>query len=189
MHGPCTSGPSPVAQSTSVAWSFRPATRRFAVQRQASLLVRLGQRHEMLGGMLAPRAVRAPDVLAVHHHLAERDVRGPGRLPVARDDRVVARLDVGRRSRREVAQIAVDGLVEVEPGLDEAGEEVGRGDVAGRGEVRDELLHVPLVAPRRRGPLFGRERVEELAERRARSAWTIGMRSAIAGSPCCFGCR
>jgi hypothetical protein len=30
MHGPDTSGPSPVAQSTSVARSLRPATRFFA---------------------------------------------------------------------------------------------------------------------------------------------------------------
>ena len=47
---------------------------------------------------LAPllRHFHAADVFAVHHDLAERDIGGPGRLPVAHDDRVVAGLDVGR---------------------------------------------------------------------------------------------
>ena len=116
MHGPRTSGPSPVDQSTSVASSFSPSSRFFAAQRRARLLVELGQRREVLGRMLALRAERAADVLAVHHDLAERDVRGPGRLAIAVDDRVVARPHVGRRALRVLPQVAVDELVEVEAG-------------------------------------------------------------------------
>src|SRR5450631_4076632 len=121
----------------------------------------------MLRWMLPTRAERAADVLTVHHHLSERDVRRPGRFARARDDRVVTGLDVGRSSGRVVAQVALDELVEAEPGLDETAEEVGGGDVAGGREMRNDLLHVPLIAPGRRGPLIGGERVEEYAERRA----------------------
>ena len=83
-----------------------PATRFLPYSGSARLLVHLGQRHEMLRRVFTARALRPADVLAVHHDLAERDVRGPGRLAVAHDDRVVARLHVGRSTRRVVAQIA-----------------------------------------------------------------------------------
>ena len=129
--------------------------------------------------MLAARAERSSNVFAVHHDLAQRDVGGPGRLAVAVDDRVEAGLHVGRRARRVLAQVTVDEAVEAEARADEPAEEVRRGDVPGRGEVPDELLHVPLVAPRRRGPLLVRSGSRNSASD-ARSAWTMGMRSAIA---------
>ena len=96
MHGPRTSGPSPVDQSTSVASSFSPASRFFARSGCARLLVELRERGEVLRPGAHPRAERTADVFAVHHDLAERDVRGPGRFAVAVDDRVVARSNLGR---------------------------------------------------------------------------------------------
>ena len=89
MHGPLTSGPSPVVQSTSVASSlqpFEPLLRR-AVAHRSSCSVSASV-DEMLGRVVTVRAERTADVFAVHHDLAERDVRGPGRLAVAHDDRV-----------------------------------------------------------------------------------------------------
>ena len=101
----------------------------------------------MVGRVVTVRTERTADVFAVHHDLAERDVRGPGGLRLLVMIASKRALHVGRRAAVVVLQIALDELVELEPGLDEAREEVRRGDVARRGQMRDEILDVPLVAP------------------------------------------
>src|SRR5439155_26311230 len=111
-------------------------------QRRPGLLVELRERREVFGRVLTLRAEPAPDVFTVAHDLTECDIRRAGRLAVAVDDLVVARTHVGRRALGELAEVAVDELVEAEARLDQPAEEVRRSDVAGRGEVADELLDV-----------------------------------------------
>ena len=75
MHGPFTSGPSPVDQSTSVACSFSPTTRFFARNGVPVFLYSSASVTRCSAGCSPCAPSDAADVLAVHHDLAERDVR------------------------------------------------------------------------------------------------------------------